>query len=49
MPLLDIKNLTVSFDTSVGLFKAVDGIDVSVDAREVLGPVAFVAPVEWQL
>ncbi|WP_108398449.1 ABC transporter ATP-binding protein [Devosia submarina] len=36
MPLLDIKNLTVSFDTSAGLFKAVDGIDVSVDAREVL-------------
>ncbi len=36
MPLLDIKNLTVSFDTSIGLFKAVDGIDVSVDAREVL-------------
>ena len=36
MPLLEIKNLTVSFDTSVGLFKAVDGIDVSVDAREVL-------------
>ena len=36
MPLLEIKNLTVAFDTSVGLFKAVDGIDVSVDAREVL-------------
>tara|TARA_R110002124_G_scaffold1797_8_gene11401 strand:+ start:7703 stop:8548 length:846 start_codon:yes stop_codon:yes gene_type:complete len=36
MALLDIRNLTVSFDTSVGLFKAVDGIDVSVDAREVL-------------
>ncbi|QDZ12527.1 ABC transporter ATP-binding protein [Devosia ginsengisoli] len=36
MALLDIKNLTVAFDTSVGLFKAVDGIDVSVDAREVL-------------
>ena len=36
MPLLDIKNLTVAFDTSVGLFKAVDGIDVWVDAREVL-------------
>jgi dipeptide transport system ATP-binding protein len=36
MPLLDIKNLTVAFDTSVGLFKAVDGIDISVDAREVL-------------
>ena len=36
MPLLDIKNLTVAFDTSIGLFKAVDGIDVSVDSREVL-------------
>jgi dipeptide transport system ATP-binding protein len=36
MPLLEIKNLTVSFDTSVGLFKAVEGIDLSVDAREVL-------------
>jgi len=36
MALLDIKNLTVSFDTSAGLFKAVDGIDVAVDAREVL-------------
>ena len=36
MPLLEIKNLTVAFDTSVGLFKAVDGIDVAVDAREVL-------------
>src|SRR5688500_666687 len=36
MPLLDIKNLSVAFDTSVGLFKAVDGVDVSVDPREVL-------------
>lgn len=36
MALLEIKNLTVSFDTSLGLFKAVDGIDVSVDEREVL-------------
>ncbi len=36
MPLLEIRNLTVSFDTSIGLFKAVDGIDISVDAREVL-------------
>ena len=36
MPLLEIKNLSVSFDTSIGLFKAVDGIDVSVDGREVL-------------
>jgi dipeptide transport system ATP-binding protein len=36
MPLLEIKNLTVSFDTSVGLFKAVEGIDLHVDSREVL-------------
>ena len=36
MPLLEIKNLTVAFDTSAGLFKAVGGIDISVDAREVL-------------
>jgi dipeptide transport system ATP-binding protein len=36
MPLLEIQNLTVAFDTSIGLFKAVDGIDISVDAREVL-------------
>jgi dipeptide transport system ATP-binding protein len=36
MPLLEIKNLTVAFDTSVGLFKAVEGIDLSVDSREVL-------------
>lgn len=36
MPLLEIKNLTVSFDTSAGLFHAVRGIDLSVDPREVL-------------
>jgi dipeptide transport system ATP-binding protein len=36
MALLDIRNLTVSFDTSIGVFKAVEGIDLSVDAREVL-------------
>ncbi|MDP3315989.1 MAG: ABC transporter ATP-binding protein [Devosia sp.] len=36
MPLLDVKNLTVAFDTSVGTFHAVRGIDLSVDAREVL-------------
>jgi dipeptide transport system ATP-binding protein len=36
MALLEIKNLTVSFDTSVGLFHAVEGIDLNVDAREVL-------------
>ena len=36
MALLEIRNLTVSFDTSVGMFKAVEGIDLTVDAREVL-------------
>ncbi len=36
MPLLEVKNLTVSFDTSVGTFHAVRGIDLSVDPREVL-------------
>src|SRR5690606_19537991 len=36
MALLEIKNLSVSFDTSTGPFKAVDGIDISVDKGEVL-------------
>jgi dipeptide transport system ATP-binding protein len=36
MALLEIRNLTVSFDTSVGLFKAVEGIDLHVDSGEVL-------------
>ena len=36
MALLEIRNLTVSFDTSAGAFKAVEGIDLSVDPREVL-------------
>lgn len=34
--LLEIKNLTVSFETSHGRFNAVDGIDITVAAREVL-------------
>ncbi|MCX8508129.1 MAG: ABC transporter ATP-binding protein [Rhodobacteraceae bacterium] len=34
--LLEIKNLTVSFDTARGPFKAVDGVDLTVAAREVL-------------
>ena len=36
MPLLEIKNLTVSFDTSIGEFFAVKGIDLSIEPREVL-------------
>ena len=34
--LLEIRNLTVSFDTAKGPFKAVDGVDMSVSEREVL-------------
>ena len=36
MPLLTIRNLVVTFDTSAGPFKAVDGIDLQINAREVL-------------
>lgn len=37
--LLEIRNLTVTFDTSAGPFKAVDGIDISISPREVLAVV----------
>lgn len=36
MTLLDIKNLTVEFSTRNGLFRAVHGIDISVDEGELL-------------
>ncbi|MCK9549802.1 ABC transporter ATP-binding protein [Aquamicrobium sp.] len=36
MSLLEIRNLTVSFETSTGPFMAVQGIDITVDAGEVL-------------
>src|SRR5271168_3375399 len=36
MPLLEIRNLTVSFATRNGAFKAVDGVDITVDRDEVL-------------
>ena len=36
MPLLDVRNLSVAFDTAAGDFFAVRGIDLSVDAGEVL-------------
>ncbi|HTT14094.1 MAG TPA: ABC transporter ATP-binding protein [Burkholderiaceae bacterium] len=36
MPLLDVRNLSVTFAVHGGAFKAVDGIDVRVDADEVL-------------
>ncbi len=39
MALLEIRNLTVEFQTVAGLFKAVDGIDITVGHGEVLGVV----------
>ena len=36
MPLLDIRNLTVTFATRRGAFTAVDGVDVTLDRNEVL-------------
>ncbi len=37
MPLLEIGNLSVEFDTAGGRFRAVDGVDLSVDRGEVVG------------
>ncbi len=37
MALLDIRNLSVSFATRSGAFRAVDSVDVVVDSNEVLG------------
>ena len=36
MPLLEIKNLTVDFETATGKFRAVDGVSLSVDEGEIL-------------
>lgn len=36
MPLLEIKNLSVDFRTRAGPFRAVDGIDLSIDEGEVV-------------
>ncbi|MBN8890494.1 MAG: dipeptide ABC transporter ATP-binding protein DppD [Rhodospirillales bacterium 70-18] len=36
MPLLEIRNLAVEFATARGRFRAVDGVDVSIDAGEIL-------------
>jgi dipeptide transport system ATP-binding protein len=36
MPLLDIQNLTVEFQTSSGLFRAVDGVSLTCDKGEIL-------------
>ena len=39
MPLLEIRNLSVAFDTARGTFAAVSGVDLDVDAGEVLSVV----------
>jgi dipeptide transport system ATP-binding protein len=36
MPLLEIRNLSVTFATAAGPFKAVDGVELEVDAGEVV-------------
>ena len=36
MPLLEIENLVVEFATASGQFRAVDGVSLSVEQREVL-------------
>lgn len=36
MPLLEIRNLSVDFQTASGQFRAVDGVDVTVDKGEIL-------------
>ena len=37
MTLLSLRNLSVTFDTASGPFKAVDGVDITVEPGEVLG------------
>ena len=39
MALLEIRNLAVEFATARGRFRAVDGVDMTVEAGEVLGVV----------
>ena len=36
MALLEIENLVVEFETASGMFRAVDGVSITVDRREVL-------------
>ena len=39
MALLEIRNLTVEFQTTQGAFRAVDGVDMTVDEGQILGVV----------
>lgn len=41
MALLEISNLTVDFATYTGSLRAVDGINLSVDEREILAIVEY--------
>ncbi|SEQ86976.1 dipeptide transport system ATP-binding protein [Faunimonas pinastri] len=36
MPLLEVRNLTVTFDTASGPFKAVSGVDLSIEPNEIM-------------
>jgi dipeptide transport system ATP-binding protein len=44
MALLEIRNLSVEFQTHRGPFRAVDGIDLTIDKGELLGVVGDPAP-----
>lgn len=37
MPLLDVSSLRVAFHTRDGIFRAVDGVDIALEAGEILG------------
>ena len=39
MPLLEIRNLSVEFQTHRGAFRAVEGIDMTLESGEMLGVV----------
>ena len=39
MALLEIRNLSVTFRTRGGLFKAVDGVDIVVEPNEILSKI----------
>ena len=51
MPLLDIQNLTVEFQTSTGTFRAVDGVSLTVNSvKDIDGEVEFglnIIPHTW--
>ena len=36
MSLLEIRNLSVEFETAKGIFRAVDGVDLSISETDIL-------------